>query len=176
MNAILIHILRHAVGPLICVMMLTASCRPDEKAASDMRSENPTVNASETPPSSPVFDASIVEKGGSLFAQISAKTPQTKLDVWGTASPSVKACLWIVEDDWKALSVDERNALVIWLQAKIPTIRKEPTQFIGIDQRAPAYKRILRNIVNMRDGAFVVFTMVQKDGDWIQGATVAESK
>lgn len=117
-----------------------------------------------------------VARGGRLFGAILGKTPETKLDVWGSASPEVKACLWIAEDDWRSLSSEDQAALITWLKAQIPAIRSNPDRYGRTPSSAPLYGRIRSNIANMRDEAFIVFTMVRKDGEWIQSETVAESK
>lgn len=117
-----------------------------------------------------------VARGGRLFGAMVAKNPETKLDVWGSASPEVKACLWIAEDDWGSLSSEDQAALIAWLKAQIPAIRSSPDRYARTPSSAPLYGRIRSNIANMRDGAFIVFTMVRKDREWIQSKTVAESK
>jgi len=118
----------------------------------------------------------IPRSGEFVYQELLRKTPATKLDVWGTGFPTVKACLWIAEDDWNSLSTADREALIGFLKAQVPLIRKQADRYVGIPSTAPLYQRMRNNIANMRDDSFIIFTMVRKDGQWIQNRTVAESK
>lgn len=98
-----------------------------------------------------------------------------KLDIEGGFAAPVKACLRIREEAWKELSDDDRAALIGWLKAQIPSIRADPDRY-GIPKDAPVYRRVRDNIVNMPDGAFIIFATELVEGKWIAKATVAESK
>lgn len=127
-------------------------------------------------------DANIVStseasrKGESLFHRAVKNNPNTAIDVWGSGFPDVKASLWIPEDQWYALSGDDQTALVEHLKSQIPYIRRNPDQFTKIPKSDPLYSKIRSNIANMKDNAFVVFTTILKDGQWVQSSTVAESE
>ncbi|WP_417909341.1 hypothetical protein [Candidatus Electronema sp. PJ] len=127
-------------------------------------------------PKAPTYPEELVSRGAAIHKEALARTEDARLDVWGTGFPSVQACIWIPEDQWKALSIEDREAFITYLKAQVPAIRSNPDRYTGIPEDAPAYKRIRDNIANMKDGAFIIFTMVQDDGRWIQSGTVAESK
>ena len=118
----------------------------------------------------PKYDPDKVIRGRILHDTLLAETPEAKLDVWGTISPDVKACLWIPEARWQAYSKEEREALITYLVAQIPNIRSNPDRYVGIPSTAPIYSKLRNNIVNMKDGAFIIFTMIYKEGQWIQKA------
>jgi len=150
-------------------------------ACDNQTSQQPVLSTSpvkEEPikPKAPTYPKELVSRGLAIHQAALARTQDARLDVWGTGFPSVQACIWIPEDQWKALSLEDREAFITYLKAQVPAIRSSPDRYTGIPEDAPVYKRFRDNIANMKDGAFIIFTMIQDNGKWIQSETVAESK
>jgi hypothetical protein len=152
------------------------ACARNEPAPTPITVAPPITAAAPVEQAKPRYDPAIVQRGEALHAKALAKTGDAKLNVWGSGFPTVKACIWIPEGDWDSLSTEDREALVTYLKAQIPIIRSNPERYTSAPSSAPAYSRIRSNIANMRDDAFVIFSMIRKDGQWLQSGTVAESK
>lgn len=84
--------------------------------------------------------------------------------------------MWIPQEEWNQLSVDQRLALTDYLESKIPEIRRNSEAYVGVPKNAPAYERIRRNIAALADGRYIIFTMVHQNGEWLQKDTVAQRK
>lgn len=170
------HYMRHLI-------LFTAACLSIcmFAACDNQTSQQPVLSTSpikEEPmkPKAPTYPEELVSRGSAIHKAALARTEDARLDVWGTGFPSVQACIWIPEDQWNALSIEDREAFITYLKAQVPAIRSNPDRYTGIPEDAPAYKRLRDNIANMKDGAFIIFTMIQDDGRRIQSRTVAESK
>ncbi|MBC7367595.1 MAG: hypothetical protein H7343_12440 [Undibacterium sp.] len=159
-----------------CGFLLAACEKKENKRAAVAPIAGP-VSEPPSVPAEPRFDPVVVHRGQILHEKVLAKTSDAKLDVWGSGFPSAKACLWIPEDDWNAFSVEDREAIITYLKAQVPDIRRNPDRYTNIPSSAPVYSRIRSNIANMRDDSYIIFTMVlEGDGRWIQKRTAAESK
>ncbi|GEM_PF-2230977 len=111
-----------------------------------------------------------------IHERILKTVPPSKLRVWGDSSPDVQACLWIPVYEWNALAEAEKKALADYLKSRIPEIRANPDDYLKpIPKTAPLYAKFRKNVANMKDGKFIIFTMERRDERWLQSKTVAES-
>lgn len=156
--------------------MLLASCSEKKSVRAPVASNPVTATLAPPLPAKPRFDPVVVQRGEALHVKALAKTADARLGVWGSGFPSVKASIWIPEEDWDSFSSEDREALVTYLKSQIPGIRSSPGRYMDIPSSAPAYSRIRGNIANMGDEAFVIFAMTLQGGQWIQGRTLAGSK
>jgi hypothetical protein len=160
--------LQHLIFP---IMFLFFGCGKAPQPKVPRVTPEPTVTSTPLPPP---FNQEKASEGQQTFDSIKAQFPKTKIDVWGTANPSVKACMWIPASSWSELPDSKREALIEYLASKVPEIRGNPDQYVGIPRSAPVYGRFRSNIQGMRDRRIIIFTMVPKDGEWIQERTVHE--
>jgi hypothetical protein len=119
-------------------------------------------------------------RGATLLSQTAAKYPtaNARLGVMAPATPTAKACLWLPAAEWSALSADDRAALIAYVKAQVPAIRRDPARYAGVPATDPNFAAITANLARLRDGEFMIVTLVQdrSSGLWarVPGPPVAE--
>lgn len=113
------------------------------------------------------------QRGERLYARAAERNPVTRIGVWEPEKPTVRACLWIVEEEWDVLSAREREAVIHYLKTQVPVMRGDPDRYADASGAAADRALAAHNIANMREGAFIVFTMVRQGDAWVRGRTAA---
>lgn len=121
------------------------------------------------------FISEDIKNGEKIFLKAKEINTETSIYFHGEMFPDVKLALCIQEDYWTTLSKDEKEYLLIWLKSMIPSVKDNPNGYTVTSKDSRVYHRVLQNIRQMRNDAFVVFTMTKQDGKWVQHGTVAEN-
>ena len=99
-----------------------------------------------------------VKKGSLIFNQIKADFPNNKIDftTWGGATDDPLITLWIPQSSWEALSGEERINLGYFIQAQMPRIRANASDYIDIPTHAPIYPHLLSKFRNLPDTSWAI--------------------
>lgn len=124
--------------------------------------------------------ASWVNQGRQVYTSLGSRG-FIKIDVRGGLPeiPSV-ASLLIPQVVWNGLTKRQRIALTYYVESRIPTIRKNPEEYVDVPISAPAYRMLVNNISKTcyscwqvitgkqlsRDNMTVDETVVQGDAAW----------
>jgi len=127
------------------------------------------------PTGTPAPNASAPRDGAALFAQALAKVPATRIGVWETSPGTVKACLWIAEEEWRALGAADRAALITHLRAQVPAMRAATTTFAGLPATDPAYARRLAAVAALPAEAHVIMGLVRQGDAWVRSRILEEA-
>lgn len=113
--------------------------------------------------------------GGVLFASTVAKNPTTRIGIWETSPGIVKACLWIAEEEWRALLATDRMALVAHLRAQVPAMRAAPETFAGVLPTDPIHARRVAAIAALRADTHVIIGLVRQGDAWVRSRILDEA-